>query len=188
MGGYTLNYKLSVNSGFIVSNKKYEIDYTVDNIHNINVEENNNYFDIPLYISLLNAPNSNLRVSLDVGIYGGYLVSTHTNFSVESNYGDSLVETTVYEKLYAKNRKTNFEYGALIGGSISKKLGVLNVALSTKYYKSLFYNITDVENRPNSNDLLYNFYYIDDDLRLDNLSISLSMSYDINYQVFRTTQ
>jgi hypothetical protein len=33
--------------------------------------------------------------------------------------------------------------------------------------------------------LLYGYYYIDDDLRLNNLAISLSFIYSVNYKVIK---
>jgi hypothetical protein len=60
----------------------------------------------------------------------------------------------------------------------------LNLALDCTYYRS-FANITNTDNRYKNENLFYDYYYIDDDLKLDNLTITLSLIYHLNYRVVK---
>jgi hypothetical protein len=56
--------------------------------------------------------------------------------------------------------------------------------LQANYYHSLK-QINDPDKRYSSPEQLYNFYYLDDDIKLHNLAITIGASYYLNYRVYK---
>ena len=54
--------------------------------------------------------------------------------------------------------------------------------LQALYMKS-FVNVVESDSRYEESDLLFNYYYQDDDFKLNNFSIELGYSYILNYKV-----
>ncbi len=182
MMGYNLNEIISIHSGLLASSKKYDINYSlVDN--EINVNERLTYLDIPLYARFSTLPVKKFRFFADAGAYAGRLSSAESDFKIINNMSG---ETKSQNNLNAMDRKNKWENGFLMGAGVLYKYRSVNVALDATYYLSAYSNnITNTDNRYKNENLFYNYYYIDDDLRLNCLAFSVSMFYSINYKVIK---
>ena len=176
--GYNLNEIISINSGLLVSNKKYSINYTVEQ-WDIAVKENITYLNLPLYAKFTSLPINKFSGFIDVGGYMGRLITANTDFSRNS---PSILGNFSNSNLNAEQRRNRLDYGMLYGIGALYNLGKVNLAIDVRYYLS-YANITNANNRYNNEELFYNYYYIDDDLQLDNIAISFSVNYNINYKI-----
>lgn len=179
--GYHMNEIISLYTGLIATNKKFGIDYKMD-YNDFSVKERMTYLDLPLFARFSSKQVKGIRFFGDIGIYTGRMLSSQSDFTRHSN-GSS--ETTNAYNLYSDLRRNKWEYGSLFGVGAVKKMGKVNVALDLKYYKAAFTNITNPDNRYESSYLFYQYYFLDDDIRLNNLAFSLSLFYDISYRVIK---
>lgn len=178
--GYNMNEIISINTGIMSSSKIYTITYKVAD-WNIKVKESLTYFGVPLFARFATKPFYKLRGFIDAGAYTGKLLSTSSDFS-RSN---SLINESISaNNLNSKQRRNNWEYGFFYGAGMMYNIGQVNVALDVRYYLS-YANITNEDERYKNENLFYNYYFIDDNLRLDNLAVSLSLVYNVNYKVIK---
>lgn len=179
--GYNWNKIISIQSGLIASSNRYNIDYRVDD-WDMHLEERLTYLTVPLLARFVTKEElKTLRFFLDAGGFVGFLTSASTDISRKNAV---TLEGKEELNLDATQRRNKIEYGLLYGGGMMKRIGQINLALDVRYYLS-YANITNEENRYKNSNLLYGYYYIDDDLRLNNLAISLSVIYNVNYKVIR---
>jgi tetratricopeptide (TPR) repeat protein len=179
--GYNWNEIISLQSGIIASSNKYNVDYSAGNWH-MQLEERLIYLMAPLYARFKTKEEiKGFRFFSDVGGYIGFLSAASTDISRKN---EVTMDSKVELDLDAKQRRNKMEYGLLAGVGTIKKIGPINLALDIRYYFS-YANITNKGNRYNNSNLLYGYYYIDDDLRLNNLAISLSFIYSVNYKVIK---
>jgi hypothetical protein len=180
--GYNLNEMISIHSGLLATSKKYDINYNVDK-QAVSVNEQLIYLDIPLYARFTSRAVKRFSFFADAGAYSGRLMSAQSNFKLVNT---STGETREQNNLNALDRRTNWEYGALTGVGILYKFKPLILAFEARYFLSAYSNnITNTGIRYKNENLYYNYYYIDDDLRLNNLAFSISMFYSINYKVIK---
>jgi tetratricopeptide (TPR) repeat protein len=179
--GYNMNEIISLHTGLIATSKKIGVSYQVGD-NNISINENMTYLDVPLFARFTTLPIKGIRFFGDAGIYTGRLTSSKSDFSRQVKNTD---ETFTEDNLNSENRRNKWEYGSILGGGAVVKLGKVNVAIDAKYYIAAFYNMTNEDNRYKNENLFYSYYFIDDDTRLNNLAISLSLVYNVSYRVIK---
>jgi hypothetical protein len=180
--GYHLNEWLSFHTGVLAISKKYEVNYSVGG-DNYDIKENLAYLDIPLCARFSSKPYKKFRLFVEGGCYGGLLLSSRSDFSATLNATSGEVQQE--NNLNSMSRRNKNEYGLIYGGGVMYKIKQVDIAIDVKYYKS-YANITNEDARYNNQSLLYNYYFIDDDIQLSNLTISLSLFYNLNYQVLKS--
>lgn len=180
MLGYTLNEIISLHSGLFASSKIYTIAYKSGDWE-INTKEKMSYLDLPLFARFATKPIKNVSFFADAGAYIGTLLSSQSDFK---RYNSVTLETASSVNLNSESRRTNWEYGLLYGMGAMYNFGQVCLALDVKYYLS-YANITNTTNRYKNENLFYNYYFIEDNIRLDNLAVSLSLIYNVNYKVLK---
>jgi tetratricopeptide (TPR) repeat protein len=178
--GYHMNEIISLHAGLKATSKKFEIDYQVDD-WKINVKENLTYLDVPVFARFTSKQWNGISALADVGGYAGYLVTASNSFSRTNSV---LNFEKREENLNAKQRMNNWEYGLFYGAGASYKIKNVHLVLDLRYYLS-YANITNEDNRYADERLFYSYYFFDDNLRLNNLAISLSLIYNVNYKVIK---
>ncbi|MDP1726254.1 MAG: porin family protein [Bacteroidota bacterium] len=178
--GYNMNEIISINSGLMSSSKIYNISYKIAD-WNIKVKESLTYLGIPLFARFVSKPLYKFRGFVDAGAYTGKLLSATSDFLRSNSVSN---ESFATNNLNSEQRTNNWEYGLFYGGGVMYNLGQVNIALDVRYYLS-YANITNEDNRYENESLFYNYYFIDDNLRLDNLAVSLSLIYNVNYKVIK---
>jgi hypothetical protein len=182
MMGYNLNEIISIHSGLLATSKKYDINYNVED-KAFTVNEQLTYLDIPLNARFSSRAVNRFGFFADAGGYAGRLMSAESNFKMVNT---STGETRSENNLNALDRRTNWEYGFLTGAGISYKFKPVILAFEARYFLSAYSNsITNTANRYKNENLFYNYYYMDDDLRLNSLAFSISIFYSINYKVIK---
>ena len=179
--GYHMNEIISLHTGLAMTQKRYQIDYDLEGLA-FNVKEQLNYLNAPAIARFSFEVRNKWRVFGDAGIYTGRLLSSYSHF--ERHF----TETGLKERekdLQSINRRNMWEYGSIFGAGIMLRFRQSEWTLDGRYYRAAFYNVTDTERRYRSEDLFYRYYYLDDDLRLNNFVLSLSFAYNLNYRVLK---
>jgi len=184
--GYNFDKNLSLHSGLVAFNKRYDISYDFDDKYEVNINERMTYLVAPLYLRFRSPLAKKLQAFVNLGGYAGRLINAEADFSLTKTIPDETSLEFSDNGLSSMNRKNKMEFGMLTGVGLSTNLKNSSLSLKVDYFKGINYNLTDSDNRYSNSDLLLNYFYLDDDLRLDNLGISLSYVVNINYKVYKT--
>jgi hypothetical protein len=179
--GYNMNEFIGINLGLTTFQKNFQIDYTIEG-NDISLKESNTYLNFPLFARFRTSPFKKVRYFVDIGIYSGRLLSSNVD---AKRYSTSLNESVEYNNLDAMNRRNKWEYGSVFGAGIAYKTPKFDIAIGAKYYAASFYNLTNSDNRYTDDYLFYKMYYLDDDMRLNDFCVSLSVLYSINFTVLK---
>lgn len=177
---YQFNRSIAVEAGLQISNKAYDLDYSFGN-WTLKSDESLTYARIPL--TLIYFPKSSWRVRpyVRAGGYVGRLVAAQNNFNAEFNLDSSEYSLS---NVSSMNRRLLFDYGLSGGLGLKTNLGEGHVFLQMNYAQS-YANITDASQRYRYSDLIHEYYFVDDDLRLNNVSIEIGYNLYFNYKVIK---
>lgn len=178
--GYTLSEHLSIDLGCLATRKTYQIDYALTN-WSVTVDEKLTYLDFPLMLKYLLYPRKRWHLTLQGGLYAGFLLFSENNFKAIFT---PLNKSYELSNINSANRRNLINYGLVggVGGTYKIKEG--DVYLQVNYYKSMA-NITDEVSRYTYNELVYNYFYEDDDMKLNNLSVSIGYAFYLNYKILQ---
>ncbi len=112
-----------------------------------------------------------------VGGSGSFLISANMKMIRAYNYdlGESIAEIKGSDISITENRR-KLDFNAIIGGGLKYKIPKGKIGLDIRYNIG-FMNQTIGDNRYSNSELLYKYYYIDNDYLLNNIAISLSYVY-----------
>ena len=88
------------------------------------------------------------------------------------------------QSVSSMNRRRNYDYGFATALGFRYNIGQGYLNANIMYLYSMV-SITDPANRYNNPELLYAYYYLDDDIHLHNLSFSIGYSIILDYKVIR---
>jgi hypothetical protein len=182
--GYHINKNLSVHSGLIAIGKGYDISYTLDNIYSVEITERLAYLDIPLYLRYKSALSKKTHAFVNLGVYGGRLLGSNNDFILTKQIGGDSKEFSSL-RISSEDRRNKYETGILSGIGLNRKIKSSTISLELNYYKGVNYNLTNTDTRYTNQDIFLDYFYWDDDLRLDNLAVSLSWILNLNYKVYK---
>jgi hypothetical protein len=178
--GFYINPHMAIDIGLLATLKEYSMNYSFTDWM-VNVDEHLTYLDIPFTTKYIFRPHNKLSYFAQGGVFGGYLLYSQNNFS--ANYVPKN-ETYSLSKLNSIERRNRMNLGITAGIGASYKMKQGNLSLQTNYYRS-FSPIVKSDSRYNYSELIYTFFYIDDNIRLHNLALSIGYSFNINYTVYR---
>mgnify|MGYP000418554949 CR=1 FL=1 len=179
--GYGFSEKLSLNTGVMYIENNYSLNYKVQKF-TFSYSETMNYLQIPLFARYQILSKGKFKAFAQAGIYTGFL--TKSKYNMERTSPDEFDNTKLKSIDITENRAKTV-LGALTGLGVSYKWREGHVFADINYQYS-FSNINKSENRLSNENLIYNYYYIDDDLRLNNLTLSLGYTFYLNYFVQRS--
>ena len=176
---YQVNAKLAVEISALASEKKYEITYPTSDWA-LKMEEKLTYLNFPVYLRYIPAMKTRIRPYVQAGGYMGALILTDNSFYATKKGQESYS----LEHIQSKERRNNIDAGVIGGLGAFYKLGDGHLSLQVNYFHS-FQNITNADLRYAYNDLFYNYFYLDDDIKLSNLYFSIGYNVHLNYKVIR---
>lgn len=179
--GFYLTPKLALDMGLLATRKSYYINYKFSN-WKVGINERLTYLDVPLTMKYILRPQKRLRFFVQGGIFGGYLLYSSNDF--KSKYTNQEQEYNL-TKLNSLDRRTRFNLGITGGLGAYFNLNTGFVSLQANYYHS-FSNITNTNKRYDYTEQIYTYYYVDDDIILHNLAVSVGYSHNLNYKVYHT--
>lgn len=171
--------KLAVDVDFMLSGKSYVYTNTQFGFAESKMTESQMYIETPITFSY-EFGNHKLRPYIGIGASAGYLISAKmdpsriysTNTLPEVGGNDiDLIEN-------GNNLRQRFTYWlvAEIGLKYKVKRGFLSVDV---LYKRGMLNQVSTENRYSNQDLVFQYYHVDDDFSIDNIAISLGYAYSL---------
>ncbi len=182
--GISIAYFLAENSSLEINllntQKSYYLNYEMPN-WKFEYTEMLNYLEFPVYFRQHFNKRSKLKPYLQGGAYVGTLIYSENSFSA---YFEPEQINYSLEKTDSKNRRNMLSAGLSIGSGLSYKIKSGYLTLQVNYFHALT-GITNEANRYNYPDLQTHYYYLDDQLFLNNLSLSIGFSYPINYKVIK---
>ena len=173
---YTLIPLLSVTGGIKYSTNEYE--YILPQISDERISTQTlNYIQIPVNLRFNVLPERKICPYFQAGVAVKYLSSAERSVSSTKTPMDDFYKNT--------------DYGVSAGGGIKFHLNsYIIICADMSYYQGL-QQINKSDNRfvagPPGQEFLFRYYDVMDDIKLNNISLSLSLSYAINHQVFRKT-
>lgn len=179
--GYYLNSKLKVEAAILATEKKYNINYRFSD-WKIQVAERLTYIDFPITANYFFGKRAKTKFSLQGGLFGGYLLYDANDFKSSLEKDNKNYELINANALERRNR---FNYGLTAGLGVNFKVKTGQVSLLANY----FYSIPKINKESKRYDYaqqIYTYYYIDDDIVLHNLALSIAYQYNLNYKVYRT--
>lgn len=157
---------------------KQKMDYSFDN-WDLNMDEKLTYLNISIELKYSPKIDFPIKPYIQFGGYAGYLVFESNNFS--SNYKPSS-ESYSIENLSSLDRRNRFDVGLVGALGLNYKLGAGQVFVQASYFNSMR-NAVDESTRYSNKQLVYTYYYLDDDFKLSNVAIGAGYSFFINYKV-----
>lgn len=178
--GYSFSDKVSMQTGVLYAENNYALKYSVQNL-NFKYEETLTYLQVPLFIRYQLKPKGNFKVFVQAGLITGFL--TKAKYDIEKT--STSLESTNLKSIEVTNNRTKTIFGTLFGAGASYKLREGHVFGEINYQYS-FTNINKPNTRLDNENLVYNYFFIDDDLQLNNLTFSLGYTFYLNYFVQRS--
>lgn len=176
VAGYNIDHRLGFEAQLAFKSLEYDLDYRSFK-KEVEISETLQYFEIPVLFRYTLFPTSRLRVMLKVGGYGGLLVNSFNDLHLRSPEAD-LNE----EHYFSQSRRENISYGLAGGIGLMYKRQIAHWSLDAHYFRSMS-NIMDVDSRYGNQDLIYQYHYLDDDLRLDQFTVSIGYHRYFNYKL-----
>lgn len=179
-GGYNFNNRSGIGLSIINAVKEYSIQYEVQDFK-VNLTERLSYVDFPIFYKLKLVEVNRVSLFAHLGGFVGYLYRSNNSISSVNNTDNSTMEIRSFS---ADKRKSRWNAGGLFGASMQYNLRKGSIVLNCSYLNG-FTNTVNADNRYTNPQLLHEYYYLDDDIQLNNLSFGLGYIININYQIER---
>jgi len=179
-GGYNLNNRSGIGISLIHAVKEYSLQFGVNDWKS-NLTERLSYIDVPIYYKYKVFEANNISFQAHLGAYLGYLYRANNQINSVNDKDNLLLEIRSFDAI---KRKSAWNFGVIYGAALQYNRPKGSIVLNCTYFNGAN-NIVNTENRYSNPQLMHEFYYIDDDLRLNNLSIGLGYIININYQIER---
>lgn len=180
-GSYNINEHLGIQFGCFASRKVYSISYKPANWL-VTLDEKLNYIDLPLTARFTLFPRRKVHLFAEAGVFTGFLVYSNSTFKAVY-IPDGYTRTLENVNSSDRHAAVNFGFTYSIGTSMQVKEGVIFAQVS--FYQSLL-SLTNSNNRYHDNELKYNYFYLEDDIKLNNLSATIGYSFFLNYKVIKS--
>jgi len=178
--GFVLGYNINDLHGFDLmlnsKTRKYRISYPAFESE-VRVDETLNSFDFPLLYRYSFFPRKRFRVSAKAGVYGSLLINSFNDLTISNNEGTSVLAH------YSSKIRRNALTGGVVGGvGLTYKWKKEHLSFDMQFFKNLK-NITNEEVRYDNATLIYDYHYLDDDLLMNDLAITIGYHRYINYKL-----
>jgi hypothetical protein len=175
---YQINKIFAIDATLMVSSKKYQMDYSFGN-WDLNMDESLTYLNIPIEFRYYPKINFPIKPFVQVGGYLGYLIFAENDFYANYRPGS---ESYSLENISSLERRNRLDAGVVGAIGANYKIGAGQLFLHASYFHSMRKAVNGNE-RYSNNQLVYSYYYIDDDFTLSNVAVGIGYSLFINYKV-----
>jgi hypothetical protein len=134
---------------------------------------------LPLELKYIPKIKFPVKPYLKLGGYAGYLLFSSSNFT--ANYKPASESYSVVN-LSSLERRNRLDAGLVGAIGATYKIGAGQAFVQASYFNSMRSAVKGDERYTNKQ-LLYSYYYVDDDFTLSNLAIGIGYSVFINYKV-----
>ncbi|OYU97487.1 MAG: hypothetical protein CFE21_04120 [Bacteroidetes bacterium B1(2017)] len=170
--GVYLHPQVSVELGARVFGTRYAIQYDVPD-WKLTYQENQLSANFPLAVQYIFNPQKRLRYAAKIGAYKQYLFLSENNFY--STYWPTGANESLLREI-SVDRRTRWNTGYSIGFSMMYKVGNGHLNFEASYLRSTTqYN--KPETRFDTPHVFYNYFYVDDDLKMDHILFSIGYTH-----------
>jgi hypothetical protein len=174
---YFITQKWSVSVVPEISSFKFSREISADNLVSINYSEKASYIKTPIMIGYEVYKKTNFSTTLSAGLYGSYFWGSQYNVSYQ--LPDAAVIESEGDLL---NQRNSNNYGCQVGINFGYIKNRLRFSAGLNYSADLkLYNNAD--NRFTVNNLLLDYYYVDDNIKLSQLDLKLGVAYTFSYKI-----
>lgn len=163
------------------SQKSYGFDFNTSK-YRVNYEEDLNFLEMPIYIAT-SFPKGRIIPSIGLGMNVGYLVNASADISETQLLSR---ENIALSNIGILSRRNRFVYGWT--GNVKLRYSVKNgkgvFQLGVEYYNSPV-NITKESSRFSNAQLINNYHYLDDNIKINHIRIFGGYSLNLNYKVVK---
>lgn len=177
--GFYFSPRWKMDLGLLATTKSFAIDYGFDKFR-LKYSEKLTYLELPVTVKYILRPGQRLRFFGSMGFFSGRILFSDNSlesFNIESNEKFSLNNFSSME------RRIKMNYGLFTGLGIYYKLRNGQFNFETNYYRNLR-RVNNATTRYAYSDLVYNYYYADDDLVLHNLTMNVGYSFFLKYKIY----
>lgn len=165
--------KVELNIGFQFAQNKYKNTKTEFDFSHVSFEETQTRLSFPIAISY-DLKTGKIKPFIRAGISFGYLLNSKA--LVIRSYTDNSHAEVKGAEVDLKEFRNPFNIWAIIGTGLKYKVKRGNIFLDIKYNFGLF-NQVKSSTRYDNSELIYKYYYIDNNFKINNLSISIGYMY-----------
>ncbi|MDZ4668871.1 MAG: hypothetical protein SGJ00_13470 [bacterium] len=170
--GWYITDKISLDLGATVNANRYAIQYDIPN-WKLYYQENQLNIQMPLTAQYLLNGGRRLRYGFRVGVYKQYVITSENSF--ESTFLPS-GELSVLNRELTSDRRNRWFNGYIFGINSLYKIGKGHLNIQASFIKSITpYN--KPEARFDETHILYNYFYLDDDINFNNFSFSIGYTH-----------
>lgn len=177
--GYNISRELAVGIDLNGSFKNYAINYSTNDF-NITDNEHLSFLEVPVYATYFFG-KGRLRPFIRLGAYEDFLLSSTSDFSAtyqpdKTSYSDNTI---------GNDRRNNSDFGLLGAIGVNWKFDPAWQAFFEFRYAYGLTNIVNDANRYTDQNLIFNYFYLDDDLKISNALFSIGVVTNLSYKVIR---
>ena len=178
--GFYIRPNLQLTAIANISNKRYSISYDPDDWR-MNISEKLSYISLALSQEYIFRSTERLRPFVALGPNLSYLLYDRMTFNSERLNVEG--EQYSLTKINVLNERNRWNYGILSSAGLyyKRKTGIWNMRLDYLYSLN---QINKTDNRYSRLEQMYNFLYVDDDIKLHTMSLSFGYALFINYRVY----
>ncbi|ANQ48983.1 PorT family protein [Flammeovirga sp. MY04] len=177
--GVSYNYFLSNNVQINISPSYESVAFqTEENPLDISeslLKETQSFIDMPLAIRFVLLPNKKLRPFIGVG--GSAKLLLNASIEGEMVYESPDVVDIEATPIDITKQRKNLMYGAMLQAGFYLKTRYSHWTVMASYYYAL-QNFNNPNNRYDNNELIFNYGYVDNDVRMDILTLTVGISID----------
>lgn len=165
--------KIELNIGLQFARNKYKNTKSEFDFTNISFEETQTRLSTPFTVSY-DLKQGKIKPFIRAGISFGYLLDSKAN--VIRSYNDNSHAEIKGTAVELKKFRNPFNIWAIAGAGLKYKVKRGNIFFDVKYNLGLF-NQVKSDTRYENTELIYKYYYIDNNFRINNLSLSIGFMY-----------
>jgi hypothetical protein len=174
---YFLTKKLSISLEPEITRLKFSRKISTANMFDMSYSEKATILKIPVSIGYEIYKKGNFSTTLSAGVYSSY------NWGHQYNFSYQLPDAGVIDltgELNNQRNTNNYGYKAGLDFSYTKD----RLRFSAKInYSSDFKLYNNSDKHYNDNNLLLDYYYIDDNIKITNLDIKIGIAYTFSYKI-----
>lgn len=183
LGGYISKYlfsRVQINGGLRICNNKFTyinknfLGYSEnDGFTSLKLDETDTKIEFPILFEY-SFLSKNFQPKLILGGTGGYLLQSQAD--LERYYTDNIHQTETSSSINILKHRERLQLNITAGFGASYKIKSGNLNFNVLYNKGLENAVVPKE-RYDAGELIYVYYYVDDDFKLNNLMINFGYSY-----------
>lgn len=174
---YFLSRKLCIGLEPEFTKSKFSREMNIVDIENINYIEESSLFKLPVSLAYQVFKRNNFSASLSAGVYG--ISTSNSHYKISYHLPNSEVVES-YGNLGDQRREYN--YGYLGGVNFVYVKNKLRFSATAKYSFD-FHLHNNAEQRYSADNLAQDYYYIDDDFKVNHVDIKLGIAYAFSYKI-----